>query len=270
MGIKVTFFGCRGSMPTPAADKMKYGGNTSSVCIECHDQIFLFDAGSGLALFSEYYKKNHYGKKINLFLSHYHTDHICGISASEIFYDKNIEISLYGGNFEGKSPKEILGVVCSPPYFPLPVFTYGGNVKFESISDGDELCFGGGIKITAGSVNHPGGCLGFLFECCGKKIVYLTDYECENDLGQRLSCFLKTSDLLIWDAFFTAETFIPGWGHSSMEQGAELLEKFGVKKIYFYHHNINSTDGFLDSRAEEFLKTGKNIYFAKEGETVVI
>ena len=43
----VKFWGVRGSTPTPQAENLRYGGNTSCVEVRVGDQIYIFDCGTG-------------------------------------------------------------------------------------------------------------------------------------------------------------------------------------------------------------------------------
>ena len=45
--MRVKFWGVRGSTPTPQAENLRYGGNTSCVEVRLGDQIFVFDCGTG-------------------------------------------------------------------------------------------------------------------------------------------------------------------------------------------------------------------------------
>ena len=45
---KITFWEVRGSFPTPDADKIGFGGDTSCVSIETQDQILILDMGTGM------------------------------------------------------------------------------------------------------------------------------------------------------------------------------------------------------------------------------
>ena len=50
--MKLKFWGVRGSIPSPGAEFVKYGGNTLCVelCIEDLDRRIIIDAGSGIRL----------------------------------------------------------------------------------------------------------------------------------------------------------------------------------------------------------------------------
>ncbi len=44
----VRFWGTRGSIPTPGANTLRYGGNTPCVEVRYGDSILVFDAGTGI------------------------------------------------------------------------------------------------------------------------------------------------------------------------------------------------------------------------------
>ena len=79
----VTFWGTRGSIPTPGRSTEKYGGNTPCVSIECGDTYLVIDAGTGirnlgLELAAEMVEKGG-DMDLHLLLSHTHWDHIQGL-----------------------------------------------------------------------------------------------------------------------------------------------------------------------------------------------
>ena len=52
--LDVTFYGVRGSTPTPCSENQRYGGNTSCVALEVGDQPpIVFDLGTGLRYWGE-------------------------------------------------------------------------------------------------------------------------------------------------------------------------------------------------------------------------
>ena len=79
--MELTFYGVRGSVPTPGAEYVKYGGNTACVHIELNDGTdIIIDAGTGIrALGQKLVKKD---ADIHLLLSHNHWD--CLLYTSEL------------------------------------------------------------------------------------------------------------------------------------------------------------------------------------------
>src|SRR5216683_1322931 len=75
-GMQVRFWGVRGSMPTPSAETLGYGGNTSCVEIRLpgHPSL-IFDAGTGIHQLGLKWG----GEDAHIFLTHFHWDHIGGI-----------------------------------------------------------------------------------------------------------------------------------------------------------------------------------------------
>src|SRR5450631_4416872 len=51
--MRVKFWGVRGSTPTPQAENLRYGGNTSCVEVRVGDRIYIFDCGTGLRMAGE-------------------------------------------------------------------------------------------------------------------------------------------------------------------------------------------------------------------------
>ena len=89
------FWGVRGSRSTAESNKMEYGGDTS--CIEIRTQnneLIILDMGTGL---------NNLGKSIieeekppatiNVFLSHYHWDHILGFLTFMPIYNSKYKLT---------------------------------------------------------------------------------------------------------------------------------------------------------------------------------
>ncbi|MEK6566842.1 MAG: MBL fold metallo-hydrolase, partial [Bacteroidota bacterium] len=47
--MKLTFWGVRGSIPTPGKHTVRYGGNTPSLELRLDDdKLIIFDAGTGI------------------------------------------------------------------------------------------------------------------------------------------------------------------------------------------------------------------------------
>ena len=77
----VKFWGVRGSTPTPQAENLRYGGNTSCVEVRINGKIYVFDCGTGFRNLGKQLIAEHQQRSIHahIFLSHFHWDHIQGI-----------------------------------------------------------------------------------------------------------------------------------------------------------------------------------------------
>ena len=94
--MRLTFYGVRGSIPTPGAAFVRYGGNTACVHIELEDGTdIILDSGTGIRLLGErLVQKN---TPIHLLLSHNHWDHIQGFPFFAPIYQASREINIYPG-----------------------------------------------------------------------------------------------------------------------------------------------------------------------------
>src|SRR6267142_2966679 len=76
MAYTVTFWGTRGSIPTPGPHTARYGGNTPCVAVEgAGGQLVFLDAGTGIrALGLQLVEKQNGAVKVEILLSHAHWD----------------------------------------------------------------------------------------------------------------------------------------------------------------------------------------------------
>lgn len=76
-------WGSRGSIPSPGPTTVRYGGNTTCFEVLHQGQRLIFDAGSGIRpLGMEIVEKG--PNAIHIFLTHFHWDHIQGLSLIHI------------------------------------------------------------------------------------------------------------------------------------------------------------------------------------------
>ena len=93
--LRVKFWGTRGSIASPGAGTLKYGGNTSCVEVNCGGELVILDAGTGIRnLGMELLKEM--PVKASMLFSHMHWDHIQGIPFFRPAYVPGNEFSLYG------------------------------------------------------------------------------------------------------------------------------------------------------------------------------
>ncbi len=260
LNCKVKIWGSRGSFVQTHIDKMEYGLETSCISFETETEIFVIDCGSGIRSFDAYYYKNNLkDKKINLLLTHYHQDHIFGLGFTKFIYDSNIEVEIYGLN----DVYTILKNYYGPPYFPITIVNRP-NLKTTTIEPNMSLKFKD-IEIVTTLLNHPQDALGYKFVIKDKVCTVITDYEYKIDNNKvEVEKFIKDSDYLIIDAFFTTGDYREGWGHSSIEEAIELVDKLNVGYCLLYHHNLNYNDDKMKEIECKISKTYNNISFAKD------
>lgn len=115
----VTVWGVRGSLPVASADFLEFGGNTSCVSVDCGGELVIFDAGSGIVGLGSVLARRGGEKKLHLFVSHLHLDHIIGLAGFQTLYDPTAEVHLCGERRDGESVLDRLGQVLNPPYWPM-------------------------------------------------------------------------------------------------------------------------------------------------------
>lgn len=255
--LTVKFWGTRGSIPTPGAATMKYGGNTSCVEIRCGKLILMFDCGSGarelgLALTREFQDGDLH---LHTFVSHTHWDHIQGFPFFTPAYAGGNHITLYSLRGADKSLEKVFTGQMDSTYFPVSLTDLKAHLHFVELQEPVVL---GNVTVSYVFLNHPGLAVGFRVEAAGKSVVYVTDHEPywrlsgENDYSRKLERevdqFARNANLYIRDAQYTEDEYLirRGWGHSTWRDALESAHCAGVKQLALYHHEPLHDDTFID------------------------
>ena len=70
--MKLTFWGVRGSIPSPGQETCRWGGNTSCISVQYKDlPPLVFDCGTGARALGETLLAMP-GRELDLFFSHFH------------------------------------------------------------------------------------------------------------------------------------------------------------------------------------------------------
>jgi phosphoribosyl 1,2-cyclic phosphodiesterase len=303
--MRVTFWGVRGSIPTPGVETARYGGNTLCVQVELPGcgRTVVIDAGSGIrALGDELVRRHgtHAGLGLDVLLSHTHLDHILGLPFFRPLYQRRTRVKLYGPAVSPEDGLEqVIGGQMSYRYFPVRQVELAARIDYIDLREG-EYDLGDGIRLKATYLNHPLLCLGYRLEHSGAALctafdtepfrnLFVTDpadprYDeamaiegeaAARDAAERMHAFFQDSDLLIHDGQFTEAEYRAGrqgWGHSSMEAAIDTAERCGVKHLALIHHDPVRTDDELDRLAAGLggvrPESGLQVSFAAEGLTV--
>jgi phosphoribosyl 1,2-cyclic phosphodiesterase len=160
--MKVRFWGVRGSIPTPALENFRYGGNTSCLDVRTSKgNILILDGGSGLRmlgkqLLAEFGHKSIHG---NILLTHFHWDHIQGFPFFEPLYNPENRFHFHSFQSRTWTVQEALEGQMSDPYFPVSMGVMQARRHFHSIGK-DPLALEDAV-ISSLPLNHPQGCLGY-------------------------------------------------------------------------------------------------------------
>ncbi len=266
--MKISFWGVRGSIPSPGGKTVRYGGNTTCIAIETEDgELIILDAGTGIFGLAQTLVKR-LPVKCSLFLTHTHWDHIQGLPFfAPFFIPKNL-IHIYGAlsPVSAQSIKHVIETQMEYCYFPVRVAELAAEIEYTTLRERQAVAIGK-TKVTGILMNHPNLGFGYRIECDGKSVFFTGDHEPlyniygpEDDYYEEyesliaeknrlLADFVRGVDVLIADAAYTAEEYPlkKGWGHGTFESCLSLAYETGAKSLYLTHHEPLRSDDQLDA-----------------------
>src|SRR5688500_17042915 len=144
--VRVRFWGVRGSIPSPGADTVRYGGNTSCVTLESSaiepgsdgkPGLVIFDAVSGIrSLAMSLLRDKRLPIRPHLFLTHTHSYHIQGFPFFVPALIPSNHISVYGSpEGEGGAEAALEGQMV-PRYFPIGLKQMAAKLDFHELKCG--------------------------------------------------------------------------------------------------------------------------------------
>lgn len=258
--MKLTFWGTRGSIPSPGKGREYYGGNTT--CVELilkSGRQIIIDAGTGIReLGNNMLKNKMVVDNSYIIFTHFHWDHIQGLPFFVPAYIKGNIFTVMGVETDPDKLHEIISNQMKTPYFPVGLETMKTQLRFERLfKQNFEI---DDVKISYTNTNHPQPTLAFRFEENGKTITFMTDCELNSQSSDAKGIdyfaeFSKNSDYLIVDAQFT-ENELPnrfGWGHSSNMDALKLAILSKSKNLILFHHDPSHDDNFIDKMVKDVL-----------------
>lgn len=257
-GIRVKFWGVRGSVPVPGDHTSGIGGNTSCVEVRCGEDILVFDGGTGLRVLGKSLMQS-MPVTLHLFFSHVHWDHIQGFPFFGPAFAAGNTIHMYGGaQVAGRVESAMVGQMESPN-FPVRLEQLPAAMHFHDLDAGDVVELSADTRVRCAAGNHPGGVLAYRVEHAGRSVVYMTDHEPENGRQpQGMRDLARGADLLIYDCMYTPEEYQGlkdgisrvGWGHSTFEIGAALAREAKVSELLLFHHDPDQSDRDVAEKVE--------------------
>ena len=263
----VRFWGVRGSIACSGPRTARYGGNTSSIEVRCGARMLLFDAGTGLR-----YLGNSLASapiEADLFLTHTHFDHVCGLPFFRPFFQPQNRFRLWAGHLaEGMTLRRVLGEFMMSPLFPVPPQVFRARMEYREFKAGETLRPAPDIAVRTATLNHPDGATGYRVEFGGRSLCYLTDTEHVPGAPDRnILALIDGADLVIYDSMYTDaeyDTYV-GWGHSTWQEGVRLCRAARAKRLAVFHHDPEHDDDMLDGIAREVEKQLPGSVVARDG-----
>ncbi|MDQ4145433.1 MAG: MBL fold metallo-hydrolase [Actinomycetota bacterium] len=267
--MRVTIWGCRGSLATPGPATLKYGGNTACIQVALDDRTDLvLDAGTGIRPLGRELQSRH-PEVLHLFLTHLHLDHLQGMGFFPLLGDPEVEVHVWGPASPVQSLEKRIARYLSPPLFPVRLHDLMSAVTFHDVPEGEwEI---GGARLVAEAIAHQGPTLGYRVEENGRALAYLPDHEPARGRSLReiepewisgLS-LVHGVDVLLHDCQYTDEEYSEklGWGHSALSDTVAFAKLAGVGRLVLFHHDPGHDDDQLERMlrgAHELWGEGEN------------
>ena len=256
--------GVRGSIPTPARDCLRHGGNTPCVEVRAGDDLLILDAGTGIRQLGLDLPP---GANIHLFLSHFHWDHLQGLPYFAPLYDPTANITVYS-SAPIERLHDALAAQMSAPFFPIAFADVPARLHFIELR---EPLLVGDTEVLPIPLQHPQGATGYRIRRAGRTLVYATDHEPgDSGIDAGLLEAARGADLLLIDAYYTPEEYEQhrGWGHGTWQHAAQLARQAGVEQLGLFHHAPTRTDSELDAIVDQARRIFPNTFAAAEDHTI--
>jgi phosphoribosyl 1,2-cyclic phosphodiesterase len=255
-GIRVRFFGVRGSTPCDGPHLARYGGNTSCVVLEADGQPpIVFDLGTGLrnyglALAKEGRAQGFHG---SVLLSHLHWDHVQGLPFFGPLACGEARVDVFGPRQPEGPLDQVFAGLMKPPYFPITPDCLEGDVRFHDAGEDDFPV--GQAKVRSRWIRHTGPTLGFRVDWNGVSVAYISDHgpgcapdDSDDHVPADVLDLADGVDLLIHDAQHTGPEFEAKrhYGHCTVDYAVHVARESGARRLALFHHDPAHGDDELD------------------------
>lgn len=257
----------------------KIGTHTSCYSLAVGEDLYIFDAGSGLLELSSVQAKDprlSRIRRVHLLVSHAHWDHWEGLKDAEWLWRKGngIEFTIF-------APKEALESIAKtfepPSFVKLEILALGTvkSLSFVELQDGKEVELPSATLRTL-PLNHYSGIAPNTRTVCtlgyrlavdnGPTVVYLCDHEPAAETVEMEDGALTDADLAIVDASY-GDISEHAFGHGSIEATAVLSRRFPKMRVLAAHHGALREDHVLEEAMQRHGADLPQFTLAVEGTT---
>jgi len=260
--------GARGSHPVFGPSMTKYGGHTTCFSLETERSFLIFDAGSGISDVNKIIAGTAANKKVTLFFSHFHLDHLLGLMGLKMLYEPDSAIEICGASPESdESMREVLSAFFSPRLWPVPLESMAADIQYHEIdARGGERAMDD-VTVRWQVIPHTQLCLSYRLQMPGGSITIATDHEPSPESVGSFVDFTRGADLLIQDAQYTPEEYATraGWGHGTWVDAARIANDAKVGRLVLTHHDPDHSDQDLDGILRQTRAAFSSTSLAKDG-----
>jgi len=281
--VKVSFYGVRGSIPTPGTHTTVYGGNTSCLLIEVPGAApLVLDCGTGVRALGRELLGRH-TPAVEVLFTHFHLDHVFGFPFFGPLYSPSCSVGVGVPALSQIEAENRLGGYMNGTYHPVRLRDLRDRVRIDPIRPGRPF-ERGPFTIEPLRLNHPGSSCGYRIEAGGKVMAFLTDTAplARPDEGlvvdrrptgaeAKIVAAITQADLVVMDTMFGFEEYLEKmtWGHAYPEYAVALCKAAGVKRLALFHHSPDASDSMLDELAARWAHCeGLEVFLAREGGSV--
>lgn len=252
--MRLVPLGTNGYMPSHGRQSMAFLALTDEAAI-------LLDAGTGVArllepaieaLLEPY-------PVLDVLLSHYHLDHVVGISyLPGVWRTRPIRIHAPGPPLVKTDPAEALCRLIHPPLFPVPLPEFPMAVELERLTG--EWAVVGGVELRLRRQEHPGGSVGYRL---GDSLAYVTDTTADDATAD----LAAGVDLLLHEVWLGPGGEAGPSGHSAADDVARIASRAGVQRLMPVHHNPRCSRPDLERLAADLVRLapGVEVILPEEG-----
>ena len=231
--MDVTLLGTLGWMPRGARE-------TTCFAVRTGQTLLVFDAGTG---FRRLLEPEHAGllegaEEVQLFLSHYHLDHVCGLAyLSGVLPGRKVVLRPPGEALTGVDPYAAVAGLVRRPYNPVDLEDMK-NVRVEPTAEGDNEVAGHTLRVRP--QQHSDTSVSFRLD---DELVIATDTRVDPEAV----AFAEGAGLWLHESWYWSddpgladvpEPLRPGYAaHSEATGVAGLAAEAGVGRLILVHLN---------------------------------
>lgn len=294
--MRLTFWGVRGSIPTPGPLTARWGGNSSCLCVEADSAPpLVLDCGTGARLLGEHLLQAAHAdpsrpREVWLLFTHLHADHIFGFPFFAPLYSPSWRVSVGIPAWSEDEAREKLGRYVNGTFFPLRLHELPGPVSFHPVA-AQHRWDAGPWEVEGVRLAHPGGAMGYRVAWpsgasggASPAMAYLSDTGPLAPLGEgvaagapptpgeeRVLRLLRGCGVVVFDTMYDFDAYLTRmhFGHAYPEYAIALCRAAGVGTLVLFHHAPDATDADLDARAARYAEVdGLRVIVAREGDTI--